>query len=81
MYFWTSKNSLEVLSFSKEAFPNNIFSMLISKPKLLMPRNSCVLCSVYIYYILIRTFAMVNTLVFKKIGQNKAFKSTIEKQQ
>jgi hypothetical protein len=27
--------------FSKEAFPNNIFSMLISKPKLLMSRNSC----------------------------------------
>ena len=41
MYFWTRKNSLEFLSFSKEAFPNNIFSMLISKPKLLMSRNSC----------------------------------------
>jgi hypothetical protein len=25
MYFWMSKNSLEFLSFSKEAFPNNIY--------------------------------------------------------
>jgi hypothetical protein len=28
-----------------------IFSMPISKPKLLMPRNSCILCSVYILHL------------------------------
>ena len=47
MYFWTSKNSSEFLSFSKEAFPNKIFSISISKPKFLMPRNGCILYSVY----------------------------------
>ena len=31
--FWTSKNSLEFLSFSKDTFPNNMFSIYISKPK------------------------------------------------
>ena len=39
-----SKNSLEFLSFSKETFLNNVFLISISKPKLLMPRNSCILC-------------------------------------
>jgi hypothetical protein len=33
MYFWTSEQEqFRFLSFSKEAFPNNIFSMLLSKP-------------------------------------------------
>ena len=53
--FLDEQEQIEFLStsFSKEAFPNNIFSMLISKPKLLMPRSSCILCF-NIYYILKR---------------------------
>jgi hypothetical protein len=45
-----SSNSSSNFCRFQEAFPNNIFSMPISKSKLLMPRNSCILCSVYILH-------------------------------
>jgi hypothetical protein len=44
--FLDEQEQFGVFAIFKRSFPNNIFSVFISKPKFLIPQNSCTLCSV-----------------------------------